>query len=533
VGKHFDRAQILIEQGRYDLAETELREEIAENPNLDRGYGTLALCFINERKLTSETLELIQHALSLDAENDWNYYVLAIYWYHRNDFDRAVVAIKIAIEIESNSYFYFYILASVLADRGQAKFELDTTTNRIFHLIRVSYFIRPYLKSVFPSLEKSLALNPQYLPALNLQTNLLGATGQIKRALHSSRAALEIDPDNAIAHRLHGQILTDCGIYSEAVEYFQSALRIDPTYNQAKQGLLEAMRSQYWIYPWISITNWRGRLVFLLTFPIGIIAISLIRNTLDASALDKTHLELFIYSIISTIVILSFPSQLIFNLFLRLEEKNKLLINIQDAIVVNYTTGLTTTILFSIYTAMVFGNNSDRYTEMTIVSIVVAAIASISTFLPINSQSKSPFFSIGYQLSVAILGIISIVVYIKFNDLERICPLFGFLVLGSPLIATSLSPGWNYELEVVQSARNPNDEIDPVQNPILVAIFNIGNYIENWLVNIIDRLPTNRPMNSKFISKWFVLIFAGIACFILMIGGGTLFVMICRSLLQK
>jgi tetratricopeptide (TPR) repeat protein len=79
MGRHFDRAQILIEQGRYDLAEIELRKELAENPYLDRGYGNLALCFINQRKLTAETLELVNRALSIDAENDWNYYLLSIY----------------------------------------------------------------------------------------------------------------------------------------------------------------------------------------------------------------------------------------------------------------------------------------------------------------------------------------------------------------------------------------------------------------------------------------------------------------------
>jgi tetratricopeptide (TPR) repeat protein len=521
MGKHFDRAEILIEQGKYDLAEAALREEIAENPDLDRGYTTLAQCLINERKLTSETLELINHALSLNAENDWNYYLLCLYWYYRNDFERAILAIQVAIELDANSYFYFYILASILFDRGQAKFEIDTKASRMFQLFWVSYFIKPYLKPVWHPLEKSLSLNPQYLPTLNLQTNLLGATGQIKRALYSSSIALQIDSSNAIAHGFHGQILTEYGMYSEAIKYFQSALRIEPDYKQAKYGLLEAMRSQYWIYPWISITNWRGKLIFILTLPIGIIAVLAIRNMLDESSLSKDRLELLVYATMATIMISSFPSQLIFNSFLRLEEKNKLLINIQDAIVANYTTGLTATLLLATYAAMIFGNNADRHTEMTIVSIIGGIIIATMTFYPVNSQSKLPILSIGYQLSVAILGIISMVVYIKFNDLERICPLFGFLVLGSSLIATSVSPGWTYPLGASTQKQNSGSNLP------------ISQLLEDWLTDRIDLLSIHRSIESRFISKWFILIFTELVCFSLMISGGILFVFICRSVYHK
>jgi tetratricopeptide (TPR) repeat protein len=534
--KHFDRSQILIEQHRYDLAEKELRQEIAENPHFDRAYAMLAFCLINQQKLGEETLQLINYALSLDVENDWHHYILSLYFYNKDNFDLALAAIETSIKLEANSAFYFYVLAAILFDRGQAKFEFDAKRSRVFLLIWTSYFIKPYLKPVFAPLEKSLSLNPQYLPAINLQTNLLGATGRIKCALQSSRIALNIDPNNAIAHRFHGQLLTECGRYSEAIEYFQSALGIEPTFKQAKHGLLEAMRSQYWIYPWISITNWRGKLVFVLTFPIGLIAISAIRNLFDISASVRNHLQLLVYAIITTIIVLSFPSQLIFNLFLQLKAKNNLLITIQDSIIVNYTAGLTIALLLSIYTTMIFDNNSTQYTEMTIVGVVNGIIVVIMTFLPVNSQSKSQIASIGYQLSVGILGIISIAIYIKFNDLERICPLFGFLVLGSPLIATCLSPGWTYDLHVIPSVQNPNNEIDPVQpvqNRILAGIFNIGNYLENLIATIIDRLSTSKSIDARFISKWLVLIVTGLGFFMLMIGCGTLFVMICRSLYQK
>ncbi len=199
MGKHFDRAQILIEQGRYDLAEIELRKEIAENPDLDRGYGTLALCFINQRKLTAETLELINYALSLDAENDWNHYLLAIYWYYRNDFDLAIAAIQVAIELKANSAVYFYVLACILFDLGNSKYNETPPQARILTEFFKIHLMRCYLKPVFEPLQKSLALDPNSIFSLNLLTNLFIETGRYQPAIQSSQTALSIDPNNAKA----------------------------------------------------------------------------------------------------------------------------------------------------------------------------------------------------------------------------------------------------------------------------------------------------------------------------------------------
>jgi tetratricopeptide (TPR) repeat protein len=434
MSKHFDRAQILIQQGRYDLAEEELRQEIVKNPDSDRGYGYLALCLINQQKLTDETLGLIDYALSLNVENDWNHYLFALYWYNKNNFDRAEAAIKVAIELNPNSEHYFYILACILFDRGKSQFALHAMASRGAMNLWESYFIRSYLKHVRSPLEQSLALNPQYLPALNLLTNLLITTGQTKLALASSQRALEIDPNNANAHNLHGKILTECGKYTEAIEYFRSTLRIDPSFKGAKEGLLEAMRSQYWIYPWISMTNWRGKLVFFSTFPVGIFAAILVRDL--ASRIDgNPPLELAVFAIMITIIVVSFPAQWIFNLFLQSDPKNKFLIVVRDTIISSYVAGLTVTFLLSIYATMFFDNTPARSMAMTLVGLIGGIVIPVITFLPVNSQTRSPVLSIGYQIGVGILGIVSILIYLSFHRLGIIGYTFGFLVLLSPLVA--------------------------------------------------------------------------------------------------
>jgi Tfp pilus assembly protein PilF len=45
--KHFDRAETLFRQSRYELAEKELRSEIAENPESTDVHTLLAVCIIS------------------------------------------------------------------------------------------------------------------------------------------------------------------------------------------------------------------------------------------------------------------------------------------------------------------------------------------------------------------------------------------------------------------------------------------------------------------------------------------------------
>ena len=118
MGKHLDRAEILLDLDKYDLAETALRQEIAENPDSDLAYGSLARCLINQQKLGPATLETLEYALSLNAESDWLHYLFAVYWHMKGEFKQAQQAIGVAIELDPNSEIYFDTLARILFDQG-------------------------------------------------------------------------------------------------------------------------------------------------------------------------------------------------------------------------------------------------------------------------------------------------------------------------------------------------------------------------------------------------------------------------------
>jgi hypothetical protein len=147
--------------------------------------------------------------------------------------------------------------------------------------------------------------------------------------------------------------------------------------------------------------------------------------------------------IIISIVVVGFPAQWIFNLFLQLNPKNKLLITIKDAIIGNYSSGLTMSILFSIYSSLLFNNTPDRTKAMIIVGTIGGILTSIATFLPLNNRpnlsQQSLSLLLGYQVALVILGVINLSLCLRFNDPGIFGYLFAFLGLSSFLVAIRIS----------------------------------------------------------------------------------------------
>lgn len=454
MGKHLDRAEILLELDKYDLAEKELRQEIAENPDSDLAHGSLARCLINQRKLGAETLEIVEYALSLNPENDWLHYLLAVYWHMSGDFNRAQTAIGISIELDPNSPLYFDTFARILYDRGNDNFK--THSRRVLLIIFVfsptilwpvswaisaifkRYWLRSYLQPVFTPLEKSLSRDPEYLSALNLQTQLLLQTNRSHRALGSGLDALRIDPSDDTAHRLHAQTLLRLGKYTAARDHFQSALSIDPSSTESKAGLLEAVRSQYLIYPWVSITNLRGILMLTITCAVATaLGISIIWFD------NKIIFVLFTCLILIPAVCVSFASEPIFNLFLQLTSKNKLLItsssSVQSIVIGNYIASLVITIISSVYlfscSLIIFNDRSALSIISCNLGVIAGTLVSIATFLPALNRQKSRPLVLIYQLVVSGLGVVNVVSHLLANNIQVLSTSFVWLVFLAPVFA--------------------------------------------------------------------------------------------------
>lgn len=453
---HFKRAEVLYDQGRYDLAEKELRQEIAINPDFPNAYSLLGLCLIHQKKFapdlkaikvggrfqsnkhkSTEALTAIQQAIQLNPTNDWFHSNLATYWYHRGEYDRAKIALNEAIKLNPNSAYYFYLLACIFTDQGERNYQVVYVNSRGTAIMIEKLLLRYYLRNTFAPIKQSLSIDPNYIYALTLYTTLLIRTGSNKAALEISSQALNLDPENAIAHKNHGLLLTINGSYLAAVEYFQTALQIDPNLKDAKNGLLEALRSRYAIYHWLSLTNNRGKAIFLSVIPIMFAVTLFIRDMTSGSVNIKTPLELVIYAIGITIIIFSFSASWTFNYLLQFDQIGKSILTKQDVIISGSCSVLALTFLSAIHASMCFDDTPSRTFAMNLVGIIGSAFIPIVNLPCLNNKSRIQY--LGVTAIVWIVGIFNIICLLHQQAILNITGYsYTFLVLTSPLVAIRL-----------------------------------------------------------------------------------------------
>src|SRR5205085_2479523 len=96
---HFARAVILFQQGRYDLAETELRQTLAEDPQNAPAHAMLGLCIAQPEDFAEASREAAV-AISLAPNDPHGHYVAATIFCERSRLPEAEAAIKEAIRLE-------------------------------------------------------------------------------------------------------------------------------------------------------------------------------------------------------------------------------------------------------------------------------------------------------------------------------------------------------------------------------------------------------------------------------------------------
>ena len=395
---------------------------------------------MHKQKSSKEALELIKHALSINTESDWHYCILATYWHHNRNFDLAITAIQSAITINPNSYHHFYNLALILYDRSLLKYTICGGGYGLRYF-GDRYFIRYFLNPLFPALEKSLTLNPEFLPARNLLTDLLVKTGRSQRAIDNINFSLSIDSNNLDTYALQGYLFNELGRYSEAIESFKCSLRIDPDSNSARAGLLEAMRSQYWIYPLISVTSSIGKVVFLSMFPMCIITVFILRYLITGSFDTKTLVEPYLFAAMVAFISTSLFSQSTFNFLLYPRFSSKSILSVQELLAANYAILLAIYIPGIIYLGMLF-EVPTRTEATSMFGTIWGSLVSVFTFSYVRSKPSKKRFSIIYRLAVIVLAIINLALGIyNVKNPATIYPgiLLLFLVACSPFIAIANS----------------------------------------------------------------------------------------------
>ncbi len=298
------RAQLLIEQDRYLLAEEQLRLALAEGTETATAHALLALCLVERLEYDEATTEA-QQAIHDAPDSALGFHVLAWIHFKQHRLKEAQATIEEAIRLEPWDAGHFSILASIEADRCR-------------------------WTEALAAAEQGLACDPDHIRCNNLRAIALVNLGRKAEAGQSIQATLAKNPEDALTHANQGWTMLHQRQPLEAAQHFREALRLEPNLEWARQGIIEAMKARFFLYRWL--LTW---FLWLTRFPPKI-QLALVLGMLFGQSLLSSLFEMvpFLEPLSTPLAVvyvlfvwMTWTASALFNLVLRLDSFGRLVLN--------------------------------------------------------------------------------------------------------------------------------------------------------------------------------------------------------------
>lgn len=219
----YGRVQLLLGQGRHDMAERELRMLLSDDPNDAIAQSLLALCLLQDPKRYIEATESAQRAVGIAPDEPLCHYALAASYLKRNRYLEAETAIGESLRLDPHDADAFAVLGQSLLSREQYAQSLD-------------------------AVEQGLQVDPDHLDCNNLRSISLERLGRSEEAIAAASETLSRDPDDPMSHAAHGFALLNSGQHQESQIAFREALRLDPDNEMARMGMIHALNNRSFIF---------------------------------------------------------------------------------------------------------------------------------------------------------------------------------------------------------------------------------------------------------------------------------------------
>lgn len=304
---HLNRAELLIQQRRYELAEEQLRLALSEGAEAARAHALLSLCLLQRDKFDEATDEA-QQAIHEEPDEALGFYALASVQWKRNRLNEAQSSILEAIRLEPWDAENFHVLAGVEAGRYRWQ---DCLT----------------------AAEQGLACNPDHIGCNNLRAMALVNLGRKAEAGQSIDATLAKNPEDAVTHANQGWTLLHQQQPHEAMKHFREALRLEPNLEWARLGIIEAMKARFFLYRWLLtmflwLTRFPPNIQFALMLGL-VFGQRLLGSVIQAvPVLEPIAFPLSIGYVLFVWMTWTAPS--LFNLVLRLDPFGRLVLNANE-----------------------------------------------------------------------------------------------------------------------------------------------------------------------------------------------------------
>ncbi len=318
------RAHLLLSQSRFDLAEEAARKAVVEDPNDPFARAFLATALLGRKNYKQATQEAAE-AIRLRPDLPYAHYVNALVLLERDRYEESEVAIQEAIRLDPEDGDHWGLLAR--ARIGQKRW-----------------------KDALEAAERGLACDAEDVDCLNVRALALTQLGRKDEAFYSVDQALARDPENAQAHYARGWAYLHAGDYQKALEHFRETLRIDPTMEGARHGIVEALKARNFIYRiMLRYFLWMSRLSGKASWAF-IIGLYVLARVLQNVAKSNPSWAPFVWPLLGfylVFVLLTWTASPLFNLLLRLNRYGRLALDREEIVASNLVGGCVALALLS------------------------------------------------------------------------------------------------------------------------------------------------------------------------------------------
>jgi tetratricopeptide (TPR) repeat protein len=295
------RGLLLLQQGRYDLADREFRQHLAQTPDDPMAHAFLSLCLKSTKK-DDEALAEANEAVRCGPNLAFCHYVRGCALQGKKRLAEAEAAAQEAIRLDPEDADYPALLAAIAMERRDWKGALEAAN-------------------------RGLAIDPEQSSCLNLRAMALVQLGRKAEAAQTLGSALADDPENALTHANQGWALLHQGNHVKALEHFREALRIDPDLDWARFGIVEALKARYLIYRvMLAFFLWMGRQTAVVQWVV-VLGFIFGRQILDQMAKANPALRPFVIPILIlsfAFLLMTWVSSPLFNITLRFNRFGRL-----------------------------------------------------------------------------------------------------------------------------------------------------------------------------------------------------------------
>lgn len=311
------RAHLLLSQRRYPEAERELCQALSADPRDAHAHALLSEALLQQHRYDDAEREA-QQAIGLAPDEALGHAALASVLRERRRYDDAARAVAHAIQLDPFSPYQFAMLAQIRFEQRAWREALDAA-------------------------ERGLAIDPEDSACLNLRAMALVKLGRRQEAARTIDGALANDPESAVTHANQGWALLHDGEAHRALEHFREAVRLDPTNEWARAGIVEAMKARNIVYRWLLryflfMARLSGRAQAGILFG-GWIGFRLLRQ----AARDNPQLAPYVWPLIIAYIcfaLLTWLAAPLFNLILRLDRFGRHALTREQTLTSNWMLGL-------------------------------------------------------------------------------------------------------------------------------------------------------------------------------------------------